>query len=342
MAVQVRDVARQVVANLGQSSGYELAAQWIGQRYAELCGKAKFRHLRELGQLYLPAPLQSGTCTVTFDSPLVQLNATAQAAAAAQTYLNWPDGYTGLWFRPQIGITWYRIAQANANTGVITLETPFAFDNSYLVTSPTPPPPVFQNNIPFYILPRYQQLDPRARQLGVFLADFIFRPLTLVSQDEMNARYGSRFLVSTYPQFVSEFNTNFDLQGMPKQVEIYPYPTNSVTIHYTYWKTPVALNYDDYIPPTIDPDILRTGATIDMANNRMGDAVRKGNLEQAAFYRNIANQEETKFAQKTNRAIRDDKGAEDLKFILQRSSWRQPLDWDPNKDAYSNFVMRGY
>jgi len=136
-----------------------------------------------------------------------------------------------------------------------------------------------QANVTYYILPRYQLLDPTARQLGVFMVDYVFRPLEVVSEDQLNRMVPSRFLVSSYPQFVAELNSNLNVTGIPKQIEVYPYPTNSVTLHYTYWQTPPLLGYGDYLPPTIDPDIVRTGAKVDLANNAMGKAMRMGELD---------------------------------------------------------------
>lgn len=186
----------------------------------------------------MPNPISTGTCTVTLNSDVVTLDATALAACQANTFLKFPDDYTGLFFRPQIGITWYRIAQAQAN-GTIILETPYAYDNSYLVG--TPPGP--QTGISFYILPRYYALNPNARQLGVFMCDFVFRPLTLLSEDQLNMIAPSRFLVSTYPQFVAEMNSNLDVTGIPKQVQPLSHRTLILRIRGVgEWTKPLGLN----------------------------------------------------------------------------------------------------
>lgn len=338
MAESLQSVARQAVAQLGLDSGYELATQFVGQRYQEVCARAKFRHLRQFGQLFLPAPITAGTITLTLDTPTITLNAAALAACRTNKFYQWPEGFTGLFFRPQIGITWYRIARADDQTGTITLETPFAYDNSYLVGTNQ----LTQANVTYYILPRYQLLDPTARQLGVFMVDYVFRPLEVVSEDQLNRMVPSRFLVSSYPQFVAELNSNLNVTGIPKQIEVYPYPTNSVTLHYTYWQTPPLLGYGDYLPPTIDPDIVRTGAKVDLANNAMGKAMRMGELDKAAMYRNIANQEETRFEDKINRAVRNDRGPEDLKLCIRRMGWQGRLDHDTITTAYENFLGRGY
>lgn len=337
MAYSVRDIAQQVIANLGLDWGYELAAQWVGQKYAELCSRAKFRHLRQYGQIYMPAPIQTGTCTVNLDSPIVTLDATALAACQANPFLGWPDGFSGLFFRPQMGRTWYRINYAEAD-GTLVLETPYAQDNGYLFGAGAP---TVQTGLTLYIVPRYLKLDPNARQLGVFVCDFMYRPLDVMSEDELNVRAPNRFLVWAYPQIVAELNSDLDQTGIPKQVEIYPYPTESITCHYTYWSTPQILQYDSYLPPTIDPDIVRSGAMSDACANRAGAAVRAGKLEEAGYWTNLKNQYKTEFESKVNRAIRNDRGMEDLGFYLRRSGWKPPVDWDPIKGAFENFLARG-
>lgn len=58
-----------------------------------------------------------------------------------------------------------------------------------------------------------------------------------------------------YPQYATELNSDSITTDIPKQVEVYPYPSESVTMRYTCWATPKMLNYNDYLPPAIDPDI---------------------------------------------------------------------------------------
>lgn len=324
--------------------GFELCAQYVADRLTELFARAKFRALRQYGQTFLRAPIgsingpASGTVTITVDSPLVVGDATALAnwqASQLPSGYGYPNGFQGLWFRPQMGQTWYRIAQVEGNT--ITLETPFANDNNQVFASGSP-----ATNITYYIVPRYVELAPDARQLGVFVCDFMYRPLQLMSEDQLNVMAPNRFWVWAYPQIVAELNSNLLTTGQPKVVEIYPWPVQSVTMHYTYWQTPPRLALTDVIPPTIDQDILRTGAMVDAALNMAGKMARQGNLEQAAYFTNLSNQQETKWNEKVGRAIRNDRGAEDLKFMLHRG-WRQfPVDWDPVKTAYQNFIARGY
>jgi hypothetical protein len=337
VATYVRDIARQVLNRVALEGGYELAGQYIGDRYQELVSQAKFRHLRKYGQIYLPAPITTGTVTITADSPLVYADNVALGAwqLQASSFYQYPDGFQGLFFRPQIGRTWYRIAQVEG--AILTLETPFAEDNSEVFAGGN------IVNAAYYILPRYINLADDARQLGIFACDFMYRPLRIVSEDQLNLVASNRFWVWAYPQMVAEVNMNLGTTGQPKVVEIYPWPVQSVTMHYTYWSTPQVLALDDAIPPVIDPDILRTGALIDACLNAGANAARKGNLELAAYYTNLSNQQKTEWNAKVPRAIRNDRGIDDLKFIASYG-WRRaaPVDFDPVQTAYQNFLARGY
>lgn len=339
MSIAIEEIARQVVANLGLDSGYELSTQWVSQRYQELCSRAKFRHLRQYGQLYLPAPIQTGSCTITVDSPTVLLDAQALNDCQNNKFFQWPDGFAGMFFRPQIGTSWSQIAAAHTD-GTIDLVTPYALNNGL----PNFNPPMIQSGITFYILPRYVDLDPTARQIGTVVCDYMYRPLRIVSEDQLNLREPNRFLVSAYPFYAAELNSDLNKTGNPKQLEIYPWPIQSTTLHYTYWQNPPSLAYGDYLPPTIDPDIVRSGAMADACSSQSGKAARMGNLEMAGYWRNLYNQQITEFEKKVNRAIRNDRGAEDLAFMLRRGNWQRggSFDFDPITTAFENFYSRGY
>lgn len=342
--VTTQDIGRQAVAQLGLEWGYELGAQFAGEVYAETCARAKFRHLREFGQIFLPDPIQAGTITLTLNTPVIVLDSTALMAVRQMNSegsdYQWPNGYAGLFFRPQIGITWYKIASASDidNVGTILLETPFSYDNSYLVGSNEK----VQTGVEYYIIPRYQPLNPEARQIGMMMVDYVFRPLRCISEDQMNRMVPSRFLISSYPEYWAELNSNLNLPGIPKQIEVYPYPSASTTLHYTYWKNPPLLGYGDYIPPTIDPDIIRTGTRMFLAGNAMGKAVRRGNIEEAGFWRNISNQERTLYESQINRAVRNDRGAQDLAMTIRRMGWQGPIDYDSITTAFEQFLAQGY
>lgn len=341
MPIAIQDIARQVVANTGLEGGFAMAAQWVGQRYTELCARAKFRHLRKIGQLYLPAPITTGACTITLDSPLVILDSVASAFCA--TLNGTPFGLVGQWFRVFQAAVWYRISEVdstNPGAWTLTLETPYAMDNQsagFFSQSNT------LSNLSFYIIPKFVDIAPDARQIGTMVLDGMYRVIRQLSEDQLNMMFPNRLEIAYPPRYWAEVGTDLDTTDMPKVVEFYPYPFSSATIHYTYWATPPTLGWADYIPPTIDTDVLRTGAMIDACRNRAGKERRLGNLEAARDWNNDAMRYETIFEHKTYRAIRNDRGVDDARFILAniRGSNRVAQDYDPVQDAYENFLARG-
>lgn len=344
----VRDLARETVAQIGLDSGYELAAQYISQSYQELCAHARFRHLRKLSSLYLPAPLgmtgttPSGTFTVTLGSRAVVGDATASAALAA--YGGAPLSLVGQWFRLQQGSVWYRIVRVDTTVAAawqLILETPYASDNNAQGIFPSGPT---SGPVNYYIIPRFINLAPEARTIGTVVCDAVYRPLEQISEDEMNLAFSSRVLVAFPPRWFAILGQNDNADGLPKQIEIYPWPVNSTTLHYTYWQHPPQLALDDLVPPAIDGDILREGAKRFLWSNAAGKAMRAGNLEMARDLRNEARLQQAAFNILVSRAVRNDRGGDDLKFILKASAWmrpRAPLDWDPITDAFQNFLARG-
>jgi len=349
----VRDIAREAVAQLGLDSGYELAAQFVSQSYQELCARARFRHLRKLGQLYLPPPLgvspgpsgpvNTGNFTITLNSPVVKGD--SAATAQMQAVVGTPEILRGWWFRIQQGSVWYRIERvdtvSSAPSWNLVLETPYASDNNaqgIFAFGPTSGP------TNYYIIPRFIDLDPAARTIGTIVCDAVYRPLEQLSEDELNLAFSSRVLVAFPPRWYAILGQNDDVDGLPKQIEIYPWPVNSTTLHYTYWTHPPALALDQFVPPTIDPDILRSGAQRMLCVNAAGKAIRAGQLDLAGYYDKRGDKAEIKFQMAVDRAIRNDRGGDDVKFILKRSVWYRPgapLDWDPVQDAFTNFLARG-
>lgn len=323
---------------------------WIGLRYQELCAQSSFRHLRKVGQLYLPAPIGNatqapnypagGTFTVTLDSPFIQANPTASAALAA--YPGAPNSIENQWWRLGQGSVWYKIVEvnpANPVQWVLTLETPYASDNTG--NSLFGQGVQTLTGLSYYIIPRYVPLAPAARRIGTMVIPAMFRPLNLKSEDELNLLYSNRFLIAYPPRDYAIVSSDLGFQGRPKIAEFYPYPQASTTIAYTYWKTPPALGLDDLVPPTIDRDILKTGALADSWFSASADFLKKGNVEASVTARNYGNQEESKYLQKVSRAIRNDRGSDDLKFILRRYRARVPLDFDPDQSAAEDWYMRG-
>ena len=141
-------------------------------------------------------------------------------------------------------------------------------------------------------------------------------------------------------------NLNLGQDDQPRMVEFYPYPQGSVTVHYTYWAHPPEMDTEALlkwvIPPVIDRDVLKEGALIDVMRYEASRMARSGNVEAAAYFRNEYRMQETKWDQKLAKAVRNDRGLDDLSFILQRKGSRLPLDWDPIKSAYDYvWTIRG-
>src|SRR5208282_3905655 len=100
--------------------------------------------------------------------------------------------------------------------------------------------------------------------------------------------------------------------GRPKLIELYPWPQGSTTLHYTYYITPPPLGFRDLIPEVVDPDILRTGATVDFANWMASKCANPMNpeysIEAAGYWRNVSNQENTRWEFCTRRMAKNDRG----------------------------------
>lgn len=344
----VEEIAQEVISAISVEKNLPLACKWVDQRYRELCGYVQFRHARKYGQIYLPAPVNAGTVTITQDSNVLTFDATAAAAIIAyNTTITSPaypletgsDAMRGLYFRAYLGRTWYRIAECTSNGFTVTLEVPFASDNGSFFQTGT----VVTDNA-YYIVPRYITAPSDARRFGTFVCDYLYRPLKVLSQNEMDMYWSSRFWVTAYPQYISVLGEDETETGQPFKLEIYPYPTSSVAIHFTYWEHPRILKPKTPIPKVIDPDILREGAMIDAMRKKMAEAMDKGNVEAAALWRNEYRSQETKFMGLRGRAAHNDRGMDDIRFIVARRGGPggRPLDWDPVQTAYENYIARGF
>ena len=67
----VEELAREIIGSVDSNIGYLLATQWIDRRYKELVARVRFRHLRQVGELRIPAPYDTGTVTCTRDATSV-------------------------------------------------------------------------------------------------------------------------------------------------------------------------------------------------------------------------------------------------------------------------------
>jgi hypothetical protein len=79
---------------------------------------------------------------------------------------------------------------------------------------------------------------------------------------------------------------------------------------------PPTLAYSSSIPLVIDPYVLKEGVLIDLYRYEMSMAIRKGNIEQAAIWRNEQRTQETKWQRVITDAIRTSRGADDITLLL--------------------------
>lgn len=286
----VESVAREVLAAIDTQAGLLLASRWVADRYRRLASRTRFRHLRKVSALALPAPITAGTVGVTLGSAAVTGDATALAA--------WSNTVEGWWLRANQA--WYEVVEYLGSSG-LRLATPYSEATNASAS--------------YYLVKRYHALDPMARWLGDFV--FVRRRIRLISMAlaELDAGTPSRsHIVTGGPSYVSEVGT--DASGA-RLMELYPYAGQAETIAYVYWSHPPTLTYEEQIPPQIDSHVLREGALIDAMRYEASMAARKGQIEAAAYWRNEYRAQAVSWEREVLDAIRADRGSDDLMFILE-------------------------
>lgn len=291
MPVSIESVARQLIASVDSDAGYLLASQWIIKRYEQLAIKAKLRHLRQVGQVSMPAAISTGTITVNRGSRTVTGDATAIAA--------WTTSLVGWHIRGRV--TWHEIIAHNLATGTLTLLSPFE-EESVAAGS--------------YTL--IQRWIPLADDVG-YLGDTFINPrrrlsLSLRDYSELDRAAPSRSAISGSATVVAEAP---QLPDGRKRVEFYPYSSTSESYVYVYWRSVGQLTYSDLLPPSVPSYILIEGGLIDLFRYKMSQAINANNGEAAAFWRNEMRTQETKWKDHLVEAIGADRGEDDTSFILK-------------------------
>lgn len=315
----VEEVVRDILASLATDAGAPAAARWIDNRYREFCTKAKPRHLRKFGELAIPGVYDTGTLTTTRDSTTV-----TGVGTAWQTNIG--SGTQEYWYiRPSSA--WYQIASVGGELA-ITLTTAFSEDavaaGSYKAVK------------------RHHPLDSNARWLGMMYLTRLRARLDLISLDEMNVRYPGRRLTNHWPFAACQVGADTSGNLM---VEVYPPPDESEIIHYVYWDIPTALAIGSTIPPQIDAFVLKEGALIDAYRFEKSKALRAGNVEVAAVWRNDEKAQETKWKQVIQDAAATDRGVDDETFILQSAGSRysqRPDQRTAHDYVYDNWSWPSY
>jgi len=314
----VDDAARAALSAVDSDADFLHVVDWASDRYRELTTRNRFRSLRVIGELSLPATTSTGTVTATRSSTVVTASVTAQAA--------WlPLDLAGRFIR--INRIWYRIASkvVSGTTVELRLESPFA--------------EATQTAVAYKIVQRFSRLDPRARHLGSFVWMRFGYKLDSLPLLEADITYPDRLLVTAGgPQFVTEVGVDAD--GV-RMVEIYPYATNNELIHYVFYPHSPRLRPGDSLPEAIDPYVLREGVLIDIYRYEMSKALRAGRVEQSAVWSNNARAQVQTWEQAIKDAGQADTGQDDVSFIIRSGSFQTDLRPFINSTAYTDIYLRG-
>ena len=296
----VDEVVRDVLASIATDAQGIAAAKWVDNRHKEMMSKVRFRHLREVGELPLPGVYDTGTVSVTRGSTSVTGVGTqfeTDLTAGAQEYY---------YFRT--GTVWYKIASVTNETTLV-LATAFAEED------------VSAGG--YKIVKRHHPLAPTARWIG----DFVHTRLRTVLKSDMSLTEldmiaPGRTIAGNIPTYAVEIGEDSD--GY-KKYEVYPPPENSELLHYVYWKIPTTLAIDSTIPQGIDPWTLKEGVLVDLYRYEKARAIRAGNIEQAATWRNEEQTQQTRWARIIKDAIRTSRGSDDLTLILNWFGAHRPM-----------------
>lgn len=292
----VDELARDIVGSLAIDEGYLIAARWIDNRYQELVSRVRFKHLRNIGSVAIPATYDTGTVAVTRDSTTVTGTSTVWSTTpGVATHTDW-------WIK--ISSAWYRVASVASATS-LTLATAFSEDtvtaNSYSLVKRTHSLSPWSNN-------------PAARWLG----DFVLTRLRIlmgppVPIEELDREAPGRLLTDQFPTKVAQVgvDSNFYLQ-----VEFYPYSNKSEIVHYVYWSLPTALTIASTIPTQVDPYVLKEGVLVDAYRYLKSKARKAGDHEVANSWRNDEFAQSTKWERYIQQAVQTDQGSDDKSFIL--------------------------
>ena len=289
----VEEVARTAVGAVDSSDSFALACQWVAERYQQLVSRAKFKFLRRVGEVVIPAAYQTGTATVTKGSSVVM-----------GTGVVWSPTYTGWYFKS--GKVWHEIAGANdPGLAILTLVNPFTDED---VTDGA-----------YTLVNKKVLLDPSARWIADRMVQMnTGRPISRFSQLEMTMKDPSRPEVGPDPTTYIE--SGIDPNTGARQFEFYPYTDHNVLVGYVYWADPPVLTSTDSIPFHIDPYILKEGCLIDLMRYMQSRAAHEGKVDVAGFWRNEARAQETIWERRVQEAIHTDTGTSDTALILALGS----------------------
>jgi len=306
MSVTVEEVARHLAALTGSEEDVLLIGKWIDARWKEIAASHTLQELETEGELFIPAPYETGTVAATRGSRTV-----------TGTSTGWDGMLTGRHVR--IRTSWYVIANITSATS-LELATPFGEDSI--------------SGAGYHIVQRRHRLASDARKLGQFTHMRLRRPLKLSSKHGLDVAMPSRHSIGAPPVWVAQVKPDVD---KVKRVEIYPYSNTSEIIHYVYWTSPPTLDFDDVLPQWLDIESFREGVMVDIYRHKMFKAMEDGQVEAAALWRNEFRAQETKWMRDHRvRLLGQEDGADDTEFILMREGAHPSSISDPQiNDAYT-------
>lgn len=228
-----------------------LAVQWASDRVHELMGKRRVAILKRNLELSIPGPIGQGTSvpvpgTVTAIRGGRTVTGDATALAAWDTL---PASFPGGWFI-RIASAWYRVEGRTATA--ITLESPFA-ENDVADSK-------------YNLVQRYHLLRDDVYQLdeGSFLLPRLGMQLNFMQETELNFMYPNRWGLfmggMSTPHTVAEVEPG---PGDVRQVEIYPYPTQSEMLTYAAYVLRPDFAYSDPLPLGLEVQHIIPGLLAD-------------------------------------------------------------------------------
>lgn len=317
----VKEVISDILATTELDSGGAFLARCLDNRYKELMSKVKPKQLRKVGELSVPGAIDSGTVTVTRGSTTVTPDATAQAA-----WVTSPGVGDQYYWQFRARNTWYTVSSIAALGATLELTSEFAEDD------------VAAGD--YELVKRWNPLASNARWLGEFVLPRLQLPLSPLSLEQMDMAYPGRVLVGGYPRVVCEVGVINAGSNDVRVVEAYPIPTDSEMIGYIYYALPSTLTLASNIPTFIEAYILKEGVLIDAYRKLMNKHLKAGNVEQAGFYRNEYRTQETRWKNYIEDMVKQDRGMDDISFILTSLRATMSADHDNERTAHDYVYNR--
>lgn len=287
----VSELVRDVLSSVATETDGMTVAKWIDNRYKEMVAKVRFKSLRTVGELSIPGIYDTGTLAVA-------RGATAVTGTGTAWQTNIGAGDQQYWYIRALS-AWYKIASVGGELD-ITLASAFAEDDQTTAT--------------FDAVKRYHPLNSNARIIGTVVHTRLRREIDVLSLTELDIVAPGRILVGVPPRYLALVGVDTSNNLM---AEVYPPPAESEILHYIYYNIPSALTLASTIPPQIDPYTLKEGVLSDLYRLEKTRALRKGNVEAAALWRNEEKAQMTIWTKAIADAIRSDRGTDDITFILQ-------------------------